>query len=516
MAQEFASDSSIKNGFFNRFNLSNHRGFFSVIFVSLSLVLLLVTFAAVRQQQTTQTKAATVAECSKYNSYIEPEKACSYESQGACTWDGGKCLPYVNCSKYNNLQNGDALCSKDSYGRCTWDEVKKCIPYTTSPPTCKTKGLCKTQGECCLGYDCTSTTGTLKYCVKRAGTCERYTGQACGSGGKCQTSATCSTLPVDGDCMVDNEPGTYKSGLCPGGTETRCCVPNNKPEPSKTPTKTPSITCNKLLKENTCNANNNCYWRVQKDKCFTKCQKEIDQTQCDVRNDCYWNDKVEKANCKPKCIFRYTQNTCAINKECTWENDLCKNKKVIPVNKGVDLNLKLAFQGIVSKPKTKSKVRVRVKLVDAVNKESARDGSQFTVDDNGIWSGKVSFKNIDINQKYYFLIKGPLHVQKKICQPNAADPSPGYYSCVFGNITLKEGINNFDFSNVKFLVGDIDQNGVVDSLDTTPLRNALLLSNDQRQADATLDNLDLNFDGIVNPQDWGLMLEALKIKYDEK
>src|SRR3989344_5655633 len=65
MAQEFASDNS-KNGLFDRLKLSNHRGFFSFLFISLSLILLLVTFAAVQQQQTTQSKAATNI-CSNIN-----------------------------------------------------------------------------------------------------------------------------------------------------------------------------------------------------------------------------------------------------------------------------------------------------------------------------------------------------------------------------------------------------------------------------------------------------------------
>src|SRR3990167_1400103 len=58
MAQEFASDNS-QNGLFSRLKLSNHRGFFSFIFVTLSVIFILITFAAVQQQQTTQSKALT-------------------------------------------------------------------------------------------------------------------------------------------------------------------------------------------------------------------------------------------------------------------------------------------------------------------------------------------------------------------------------------------------------------------------------------------------------------------------
>ncbi|MEK6951481.1 MAG: hypothetical protein AABX29_00540, partial [Nanoarchaeota archaeon] len=74
----------------------------------------------------------------------------------------------------------------------------------------------------------------------------------------------------------------------------------------------------------------------------------------------------------------------------------------------------------------------------------------------------------------------------------------------------------FDFSKVKMLVGDLDQNGLVNREDTGPLLSALLLDLDQRKSSTILEKLDLNLDGIVEPKDWSLMLEALKIKYDEK
>ena len=112
-----------------------------------------------------------------------------------------------------------------------------------------------------------------------------------------------------------------------------------------------------------------------------------------------------------------------------------------------------------------------------------------------------------------------MHVQKKICKADAADPNPGYYSCQFGNITLNSGSNDFDFSQVKMLVGDLPspgQNGIVDREDTGVVLNALLLPVDQRQSAETLEKADLNLDAIVSTQDWSLMLEALKIKYDEK
>src|SRR3989344_8753049 len=80
MAQEFASDNS-KKSIFARLKLTNHRGFFSFIFVTLSVIFILITFAAVQQQQTTQSKAFTNI-CQDVN--------CNFEvgtSDNLCTGD---------------------------------------------------------------------------------------------------------------------------------------------------------------------------------------------------------------------------------------------------------------------------------------------------------------------------------------------------------------------------------------------------------------------------------------------
>ena len=192
----------------------------------------------------------------------------------------------------------------------------------------------------------------------------------------------------------------------------------------------------------------------------------------------------------------------------------------------VELDLKLAFQGIVTLPKTKTQLKIKVKLVDDLNNVKVNNDTIFTANTSGIWSGIVTFSDVDLSKKYYLLIKGPMHLQKKICDANAADPNPdsaGYYSCQFGNITLRSGVNvlpggvnPFDFSKVTMLAGDLDQNGFVNREDTEPLQSALLLEKDQRKSSAILEKLDLNLDGIVEPKDWDLMLAALKIKYDEK
>ena len=52
------------------------------------------------------------------------------------------------------------------------------------------------------------------------------TGKSCGDGGFCLKNKSGQTLPVGGGCNFNDKVGTYKQGLCSGGSEIRCCVPN--------------------------------------------------------------------------------------------------------------------------------------------------------------------------------------------------------------------------------------------------------------------------------------------------
>lgn len=182
--------------------------------------------------------------------------------------------------------------------------------------------------------------------------------------------------------------------------------------------------------------------------------------------------------------------------------------------KQVKLNLKLAFQGIV-KDRTleDKKMKVRVILVD----EPATIEYPFQVDftyqrDSGTWNSFVEISAIDINKKYKFFIKGPMHIQKRICEniPNA-DTGANNYQCSTGNISLVEGENNFDFKDVILMTGDLPvQDGIVDSADIAKVRQNL-----GKTDKVTLGIADLNMDGIVDTQDYSLAIDGLLIRTDD-
>ena len=181
------------------------------------------------------------------------------------------------------------------------------------------------------------------------------------------------------------------------------------------------------------------------------------------------------------------------------------------------LNLKLRFQGITRKPNITSSIPVAIRLAGpALQSPTAYQIGQFTPSDDGFWSGSVSF-NVPPGGGYRVYIKGPKHLAKKICVAIPTETAAGTYRCSDGNITLSNGVNNIVASQIVLLAGDLPeqgttgQNGVVDAYDISFVRNNLGSTDPKALAVG-----DLNLDGIVDSQDFSLILASLSVKYDEE
>lgn len=178
------------------------------------------------------------------------------------------------------------------------------------------------------------------------------------------------------------------------------------------------------------------------------------------------------------------------------------------------LKLKLKFQGISkSPPAALNKLKVKIKLYDEnTEKEVDAQSVDFTVDDKGIWDGSVTFKDILTTHKYVLFVKGPYHIQKKVCEEKPTETAGGTYHCVKGKIALVKGNNNLDLSGITLLSGDLpDQDGTVSAVDTSLIRNNL-----GKTDEASVENSDINRDGIVDTQDYSLVIGSLSIKNDEE
>jgi len=180
----------------------------------------------------------------------------------------------------------------------------------------------------------------------------------------------------------------------------------------------------------------------------------------------------------------------------------------------VVLDLKLRFQGVLkgSNPSLNG-LKVFVNAVSHSGNKITGCGG-FTADTSGLWLGKV-YLNIPseyLSEKYSLFIKGPKHLQKKVCDLSPSESLPGTYRCQVDKISLKEQVNNLDFSKITLLVGDLPlQDGITNSYDI-----ALVTNNLSKTDPETLKKADLNLDGVVDTQDYSLVIAALSIRFDEQ
>lgn len=183
------------------------------------------------------------------------------------------------------------------------------------------------------------------------------------------------------------------------------------------------------------------------------------------------------------------------------------------------INIKLKFQGITGGLADAYKT-MPVKIT--IKKEPdtiilATTPVSFTVDTSGVWSGTVT-ANLDTATNYYLLVKGPMHIQRKICVNAPTEVGAGKYSCGAGTVSLTGGTtNNLDFSTIIMMAGDLPltetggQDGVADAADIGYIINNL------GKSDANIIAIaDLNRNGGVDASDFSLEQFALSLRPDEQ
>lgn len=176
----------------------------------------------------------------------------------------------------------------------------------------------------------------------------------------------------------------------------------------------------------------------------------------------------------------------------------------VPANT-VSLNLAMKFQGIKpSEVKTKSMSGVKVQLVSG----SLFSIPQFitvTMDEGGLWKGTAVIPNVRPGNTYILLIKGPKHLQKRICENNASEQKIGSYRCSDGKIQIQAGSNTINTSDVALMTGDLGiQDGILNGYDLSFIQNTIKKTAKNLASDA-----DVNYDGVVNKTDYDLVVESL-------
>ena len=253
-----------------------------------------------------------------------------------------------------------------------------------------------------------------------------------------------------------------------------------------------------------------------------------DQSLCSQNSDCGTNAICTDQSCV--CNSNYYDcdgnwsNGCESNIVCSQVTTTPTSTPIItstptpietatptttPGSGNVSLGLKLKTQAINKKPED-SKMSFKVKLRKEGQTNLYEAVGIFDADDQGRWMGKVNYQLNDLSGDWVVYVKGQYHIQKKICDSVPTEDKPGLYRCSYGKIKLNPGENSFDFRGITLLVGDLDGNGVVDSVDFAMVKNNL-----GKKDAKTLEKADLNRDGIIDTQDFSLILYALSVKVDE-
>lgn len=229
----------------------------------------------------------------------------------------------------------------------------------------------------------------------------------------------------------------------------------------------------------------------------------------------------------PTKTYQYQLRSCS-NTQCTGSTSgYVQTEEVVYQNlptqgpnptlaEGGDTSImfKLKFQGITSRPsQIPDTYPVKITLSSETGKKY--DGLvNFTVTDGGVWTGTLQLNGFE-SGRYKVFIKGPQHIQKKVCDPTPTESSPGTYRCRAQSwLTINKGSSTQDFSGIIMLTGDLpipDQDGVVNALDISYIRNNIGNPNEEE-----VRKCDVNLDGVCDTQDYSLVIAALAVRYDEE
>ncbi|MCR4326149.1 MAG: dockerin type I domain-containing protein [Candidatus Roizmanbacteria bacterium] len=162
----------------------------------------------------------------------------------------------------------------------------------------------------------------------------------------------------------------------------------------------------------------------------------------------------------------------------------------------IQVNLSVRFQGITKKPIAtycqNKKVKVTIKG-SSLSQPKVLNDIVVTANNQGIYTGSFSLTDIQAGNNYTMAIKGPQHLQR-----------------VFTGANFQLGENTANLTTTPLFVGDFPlQDGVLNQQDVQFLKSRVLSSQENQAA-------DVNCDGVVNGNDYSLLIESMKIKYDDE
>lgn len=472
-------------------------------------------------------------------------------------------MPEGPCVTNFTLDLSTITCTTDA--ECTqpnsYCKDGSCVPRTTvtSAPVSPTT---KPQGNCPAGSSC----GANNVCACNAGryNCDNNWANGCEASAKCLAGQVCTD---NADCAS----GVCKDRICQGGSPVQAdgryckvdadCGIGGKCFNGACSCNGSSFNCDGI-NSNGCEAGSNTcgnptggsenpggYCKSDANcganaVCSTTglCACKAGYYNCDGNpdNGCEsMNACTGPAPTKVPAGYCTADNQCKANQVCSGNACVCKSgfydcdgiatngcESTTACSKGnATLEIRLKFNGIGANiPPIKDTVKTKVILYTKAMEKPVEKEAEFKIYANSagmqaqgirLFRATIDVSDIPISGGYSVFIKGGYHIQKRICDNTPTETTGGRYYCKSGNISIKEGVNVLDFTGVYQLAGDLplseQQSGFVDSLDITFLRANL------GSTDATKVAIgDLNFDGIVDTQDYALGIYSLSFKYDEE
>ncbi len=240
---------------------------------------------------------------------------------------------------------------------------------------------------------------------------------------------------------------------------------------------------------------------------------------CQSDSDCPFDKACLDNRCQPPSCFTtiggeceeylYTDHSCWLvakpDGTACGEGGRCRHGTCLEPTTEAVINFKIRFDGVTEKVPDQ---KVKIKLVGFEESKTFED-VHVTADANGVFSGTFVAQGIKPSG-WAFVIKGPKHLAMKFCHNNQTNICLGQ-----GNLTILKGENNFDFTGLKLLAGDIPdlngiQDGVADSSDFAILVKAL---DEQDRLRMNSQRADLNFDRLNTGADIQLFLKTVAEKY---
>jgi len=170
------------------------------------------------------------------------------------------------------------------------------------------------------------------------------------------------------------------------------------------------------------------------------------------------------------------------------------------------------LQGITKKPIGTNKQSALVIVQSEDKSIRTSETIELIAQEGGLFKGTVQLQKMNLLFKYRFAIKVQNHLQVIVCDSKPVlNAGNSVFSCDKPSLSFVKGENIIDMEGITIRAGDISpQNGVSDSYDATFIRNNLGSTNTEE-----LKKGDLNLDGIIDSQDFVLVMQALDQRLDQ-